>query len=259
MPQTPFVILAMTTTQPTHGWDFGARALQVLYRDEARLAPERIGFDETHIRKRPLCATVEDVRPIWGVATEISATMYNDLYWRRANGPKAEGTFRHTGHNKVGHVLPGGVRLTTSFAKGVDYRAMFLDWCALYRPTQGYLHLITEAEQPKGIKYTEGLGGWEAGWDAFRHGGFIRAYKEVTYTLGALNYVCDDRLPAPIRADLAAQGFDMAPFAEGHLLTLCNSLADLKTGFWAFSARRAQAKQIIGRARFDISNQPPRP
>lgn len=259
MPQTPFVVLAMTTNHQTHSWEFGQKALRVLYRHDGMLNPERMGFDETHIRQKPLCGTVADVRPIWGVETEISDVMYKDLYWRRANRLKAEGTFGQTGHNKYGHVLPGGVRLTASFAKDFDYRAMFLDWCALYRPTQGYLHLITQCELPKGFQHTGGLGGWEADWAGFRYGSFISAYKEVTFNLGALTYFRDDFLTASIRADLLSQGFSVSPFLDGYLLTLCETMADLKTDFWAFSARRKQAKQIIGRTRFEVWNEPPRP
>lgn len=259
MPPTPYVCLALTTTLPTHDWGFGQKALALLYGDDPRLTPEKIGLDDSDMRKKHPCATLADVQPLWAPVTDVSDDMYSALDWRRAKAMKAKGTFGQTGHNRFGRVLPATVRLNASYAPDFDYVFLFRAWCDLYRPTQAYLHLLTQAEAPKGFATTAGLGGWEQGWDTFRYGGFGALLAQKTYNLGAINYFPHDFLTDAQRADLQALGCSVTPFAGGHILGLCDALDDLKTDFPAFSARRAQAKRSIGRQRFEIGNEPTPP
>jgi hypothetical protein len=146
-----FVCLALTTKHPTHGWEIGRRALGALYDGTARLVPERVGFDDTEMRKGHPCASVEDVRPLWApYAAQDSTipTIYDapTLYWKRASPPKAEGAFDHTTQTKHGDIVPATVRMVAGYKPDIDYLTLFTTWCALYRPLQGYLHLFTAPE-----------------------------------------------------------------------------------------------------------------
>jgi hypothetical protein len=259
-----FVCLALTTKHPTHGWEIGRRALGALYDGTARLVPERVGFDDTEMRKGHPCASVEDVRPLWApYAAQDSTipTIYDapTLYWKRASPPKAEGAFDHTTQTKHGDIVPATVRMVAGYKPDIDYLTLFTTWCALYRPLQGYLHLFTAPEICEGYpKLIAGAGEFGMGgmWGKFRIGSFGSVRDQKTYNLGAANYFPRDILTDAKTTALEAEGFSVTPLGEGRLLQLCAGLDAVAQDFASFSQRRVLAKRIIGPQFFVIGSEP---
>jgi hypothetical protein len=259
-----FVCLALTTKHPTSGWEIGRRALGALYEGAARLAPEKVGFDETHMRKRPPCTTAEDVRPLWapGAAQDDTIPSIHDaptLYWKRAAPPGAEGAFGHTTQTRHADIVPATVRMVAGHKPDIDYVTLFTTWCALYRPLQGYVHLFTAPEICEGYpRLIAGAGEFGMGgmWGKFRNGSFGSVRDQKTYNLGAANYFPRDILTDAKTAELAAEGFSVTPLGEGRLLLLCPGLDAVAQDFATFSQRRALAKRLIGPQLFGIGDEP---
>ncbi|MCF6443514.1 hypothetical protein [Nereida sp. MMG025] len=65
-----YVQIAVTSRQPTHDQAFARRALQVLYDADARLHPDRVGLDDTDLRKRLSCAKAAEVEPLSAICTD---------------------------------------------------------------------------------------------------------------------------------------------------------------------------------------------
>ena len=257
------VILALTSPIPTHRWEFGERALKILYNADPRLAPERVGHDETDLRKKLPCANVEDLKPLWAPedpeARNRPLDYVSSLYWRRLKSVKADGMFSHSRQDMRGRTLPSNIVLESDFSPDISFEQMFKEWCLLYAPTQGYLHLTNKAET-EAAKFISGAEEGEQmlmrDWQTFCSGSFGALAGQRTFNLGYLNYFGAEFLTDGIKAELSQNGFDLERLDEGVLLRIGESLKDVGENFERVSSRRSLAKEIIGIESFLIKSEP---
>ena len=269
----PFVCLAATSARPTHDWSFGQRAVEILLAADPALRPERIGRDETEMRKKLPCATAEDLRPLWATGRGMGQIVgglphgaVDALLWKRARPLRCEGSFGQTWVNLKGAILPGWVRLKCRYAAAIDFGALFRDFCGLYEPDQAYLHLFTEPELPnpphvqvtyEQIQARTVPQEWidHDNWATFRMGLFGALSDQKRYNLGAVNWFPARMLGADLRKALQAAGISVEPSGAGFLVQICG-LDEVASDFATFSRRRALAKRLIGPELFEIRDEP---
>ncbi|WP_162174077.1 hypothetical protein [Actibacterium atlanticum] len=242
-----------------------------MYDADPRLHPERVGLNDTDLRKKLPCDTVEDVKPLWAVGAEDwgeqPESVASDLHWRRAKPLQARGAFGHLGKTLKGNLLPAFVRLTCNYRPDVDLLQPFKAWCRLYKPTQAYLHYVGAPELEPDYSYTitpeQIKSGYRSpemvqkdAWSSFIRGTFGPLRRQKTLNLGWVNYFPKEFVQNGMPEELEAIGVTVEPFAEGYILQLGPSLGDVKTDFRTFSELRHQAKGVLGRERFVIEEEP---
>ena len=259
-----FVCLALTARGETASWDFARKVLGVLHGGDAQLCPERAGHNESYKARPQPFEGPDDMLPLWAPTSEraIAGTGFSpDLYWKRSSPLRSQGSFGQTWINSVGQVIPSHARFQSDFSADFDFVSVFRAWCALYSPTQAYLHLFTKPEVlDSSIK--SGVGGGEFGlggsWERFRSGTFGPHRDQKTFNLGFLNYFPKDRFGSQVWDELAVSGIDPTPFGAGYLIQLAPSLQSIKDDFPGFAKRRIYAKRVMGEREFVISDEPPR-
>ncbi|SDN45472.1 hypothetical protein SAMN05216196_101588 [Lutimaribacter pacificus] len=267
------VCLVLTSAIPTHSWEFGEKALGILYAGDPRLRPDRVGLDDTDLRKKLPCAMVQDLRPLWasgpgaGQGEGVPTEALSDLFWRRWKPLQAEGTFGQTWVNQKGSTLPSWVHLSSNFRPDIDFLSLFREWCLLYTPDQAYLHMFGPEELAVDTSYTLTIEEVRNGtrtpemlqkdaWRTFKLGSFGALWDQKRYNLGAINYFPPGFLSPDTVSSLQGQGLSVDDLGGGTLLWLCETLQDVKDDFPEFSRKRALAKQIIGPDLFEIRDEP---
>ncbi|EBA17210.1 hypothetical protein RSK20926_09572 [Roseobacter sp. SK209-2-6] len=265
----PTILLALSSDKPSHDWEFGQKALGILYAADPALKPERLGLDDTDLRKKRSFETVEDARPFWAKfgdyveAEDISIVdglpdqLMSGLLWKRARPLRARGSFWFAWFHKVlQQALPSQLEITADYVERIDYEAMFKDYCALYEPQQAYLHYINKAVKNEDralsakINQPERLNG---NIYSFLTGFFGGTKDEKTFDLGAMNFFSTDWLGEGTVERLKDAGLSVTESANGCFLDLVPNISDLDTCFETFVERRKLAKDIIGPDRFEIA------
>jgi len=269
-----YVQMALSSSIPTHSWAFGKKALGHLYDCDSRLNPDRVGLDETELRKKLPCKKVGDLEQLWAPEApqiaERPKEIYPNLYWKRSSPLKARGTFSHSSfdpdHPKK-ELLPASVELRSNYSATVDFVSLFKKWCALYQPDQGYLHYFTEPElanapyvavtieQSLSKQLPPGAQGHDD-WETFRMGSFGTLWNKKTFNLGVFSYFSSTVLPEDAVDRLRADGFAVTRVGAGYFLELGASLATVKEDFETFSEGRHRAKLLVGLDLFEIRDEP---
>jgi len=215
------IVLTLSSTVQTHGWAFAQQALKPLYDGDPRLRPERVGLDDTDLRKKLPCARIEDVKPFWAPEAEEGdrhpERPVSDFYWKRMKAPRVEGMLGQSWRNSKGSLLPASVDLRATYAKDLDYMRLFEIWCKLYKPSQGYLHYFGKEELPQGrfiTGETEAERVQEHALSSFALGSFRANYDQKTFNLGFASYFPESLMTPAVCADLAEQGFDVTSLGE---------------------------------------------
>lgn len=273
MTTKPFICLALTASKPTHEWTFGRKAVEVLMQSDPSFRPERVGRDETEMRKKLPCATADDFRSLWAsgrwsgkIVDGLPYGVVDTIYWKRSKKIKTEGSFGQTWVNLKGSILPSWVQMKSEYLGSADYETMFRDWCSLYSPDQAYLHLFSEPEinnapyvqvtyeqiQAKSVppEWTD-----YDNWVTFRGGMFGALWDQKRYNLGAINYFPATFLTESAIQSMETAGISVEPVGSGFLVKIC-SLSDVLKDFQPFSRQRALAKEIIGLDHFEIKREP---
>lgn len=270
------VIIALESVQQTHSWEFGQKALQILYDGDPRLWPDRVGRDDGEMRKKLPCAKVADLEPLWaaeiGEWPGIPKESIDDLFFKRYRPLNVFGSFGYTWINQKETLLASSVKLHCKFTMDIDFLSIFKALCLLYKPTQGYLHYIGPHDRWNGgeIVLTEEdiqrIGAdlpninprvtEMRNWGYFGSGIFGPYWETNTYNLGQVNFFPNAAITDAMAVSLKDEGIEVTSFDEGCLVSLCPSLEDVKNDFPMFSRKRAIAKKIIGQQNFVIKDEP---
>ena len=280
------VIIALEGFQLSHNWEFGKRALQVLYDADPRLHPDRIGRDDVEMRKKLPCANVDDWKTFWSADfeergidvpedTEVPDGVFSMLFWKRYRPLRVFGHFRFMSKNQKGTLFPSKLTFECKFTEEIDFLSMFKSWCSLYKPSQGYMHYFGPHDRWQGgnvVMTDEDIRRIGAGlpvinprsiemrnWDCFCNGSFVGNWQSKTYNLGQTNFFPPSIITNSVAESLQEEGFEVTRCETGYFVHLCPTLSDVKNEFAEFSRRRAVAKSIIGQHIFAIKNEPPAP
>lgn len=275
------VVISLSSPKPSHNWSFGKEALRILYDADASLQPDRVGLDDTDLRKKLPCAFVEDVQPLWARQDEyedpyelhenLPDQSLCNLYWKRHRPLRARGTFNFASYHKVWDKhLPSRAKLLADYTKRIDYIGIFKAWCELYEPHQGYLHFLTKDvvneerheiaenntdlerqkwELSRGITVSKG-DRIEKAVGCFEEGSVGPLHDERTFDLGCISFFSLEMLDHKTVEKLRAADIHVSPFANGHFVNLSADISELQGDFDGFVKRRVLAKSIMGPEKF---------
>jgi hypothetical protein len=144
-----------------------------------------------------------------------------DFLWKRSKAVKCSGTIFQTRTNKFGKLHRGQILLRAHPDRTVDRLALFRVFCNLAQPKYGILHLLTEIELTEAelnspaYLFKRGPPGW--------------AVERSVPNLGWANFFGDAFAHVVDVARLQAQGCATERIGDGHLVTVTDSLFDVRS------------------------------
>jgi hypothetical protein len=246
----PHVQISVVTRREMTSWDFGCQFLHSLCSVDERLRPEIISNREPH--EHPF-VSLEACEKFWSPVMVLRGELgrvevHSDFLWRCSKAVECSGTIFQTRTDKYGKLHPGQVLLRAHPDGTVDWLALFRAVCNLAQPKYGILHLLTELELPEAelnspaFLFKRGPPGW--------------AVENSVPNLGWANFFGDEFAHVVDVARLQAQGCATERICDGHLITVTDSLFDVRDDFATFSARRALLKGQFAGEFFQIRDEP---
>lgn len=230
----PYIKISIKTKSKTIGWDTGEAFIGSLGANNGLLIPEQISHDVD--RFADSCIGVDVNEGIWASKGTMSVNgslsdFYQDFAWRRKKAVKCSGNVVHTSLNRLGQVVPGSVRLKSSYSEKIDWYCIFKSWCEIFPPQLGMLHLFSEPELGPNEKY-----------NSFQIGSFNSALKPDVPNIGwAMFY--GDEFSREVNADeISAAGFPIEHIGDGYLIRVTDNINDVVSSFLEFSNRRSELK-----------------
>ena len=246
----PHVQISVVPQRETTSWDFGRQFLHSLCSVDERLTPEVISNGEPH--KHPF-VSLEACQEFWSPVMLIRGDLgrfevHSDFLWERSKAVKCSGMVVPARTNKFGKLHLGQILLRAHPDRTVDWLALFRVFCNLAQPKYGILHLLTEIELTEAelnspvFLFKRGPPGW--------------AVESSVPNLGWANYFGDEFAHVVDVARLRAQGCATERIGDGYLVTVTDSLFDVRDDFAKFSARRASLKGRFAGDFFQIRDEP---
>lgn len=243
----PYIILSLVTSIDTSSWNFGCRFLSALLLFDGKLTPEFVSNVEPI--KTPF-VSVDETEEFWAPTVVVRGPhgrteAKSSFLWRRLRSVKHDGHVMHTSINKMGKKALGSIIVRAQVNREIEWLSVFRDLCMVVQPKFGMLHLFTEQELVEaGFKSPEYL---------FQSGPPGWAVEGSIPNLAWASFLGDELAAEVGRERLVGHGFSVDSMANGHLITVTESLLDVAERFDEFSKRRAELKGLFRPGLFQIN------
>lgn len=256
-----YVQLSVRTRIKTHDWSFGKAFLNVLGGVDSRLAPESIGNFE--VSKQPF-VSVDASEPAWAPAyqTRVHGSLFEnhqDFFWRHRSVVRMRGYVFHTQVNQSGDTVPGSISLTAAWHEDIAWSRLFRELSILAAPQIGMLHLFTQAElnaHEAALDAHEDEFDVYNAYDSFRGGSFKASLKPEIPNVGWAMFFGDEFAQEVDAPAISSAGFPVEKMANGYLIRVTESIADVCNDYAAFSSRRAVLKSLFRANLFLMRDEP---
>ncbi|PIF91057.1 hypothetical protein CLU86_1956 [Acidovorax sp. 62] len=243
-----YVELAIRTKTETIDWKNGERLLESLGLNGEWLLPGRISNNVDRFTE-PFLGKVS-CEKYWASRASVkyngvSTDFYLDFAWKRSRSLKSMGSVVHTTRNMRGQIVPGSISLSSVYSEKVDWLSLFREWCDIFPPQIGMLHIFTPPE----------LGVHEMN-NSFQIGSFNSALKPDVPNIG-WGMFYGNEFSDEVHADaISASGFSIEKMGDGYLVRVTSSIQDVVDNFPFFSQRRAELRRVF-RDGFFLTNDEP--
>ncbi|RYF50778.1 MAG: hypothetical protein EOO38_04850 [Cytophagaceae bacterium] len=243
----PYMQIAIRTKAETTDWRLGEELIASLNVSGGLLVPEQVSHNADKFVEAFMGG--DESQRIWASKVSIRidgalSDFYQDFAWRRKKTLKCSGSVVHTARNARGQLVPGAVSFRSAVSAKIDWYSLFKEWCKVFPPQLGMLHLFSNPELGAQEKY-----------NSFQVGSFNSALKPDVPNMGWAMFFGDE-FAAEVDVDrIAASGFLVESLSHGYLVRVTANIQDVAENFLLFSRRRAELKRLFRKDLFLIKDE----